>query len=330
MSKIPQEHVRVAIVGAGPAGIGTAIRLAKLCGGPILLLDRWSQAGGIPAKYPAEPGGVRTYVAYTRGRMLFGQQFADILLRRLAQTDVELRLESTVLELDAQRRALTIVDPRRGKYQVSADAIVLTTGAREETSVERGWIAGSRTGIVLQTMQLLELLARGKQLTWNQPVVAGSDLIAYAAGAKLKAAGAQTVRMIDTSDKPRTPLFAQWYFRRWVRPKWQREDALILTTTKGDNRSQQLQTQDGRQVPCDALVVCGQLVPNAELLVKAGIATRPPSHIPHTSRRGQLSFPGCFAAGNLLGGFHGGQWCYTHGLRVAKAVAAYLQTTAES
>ena len=53
--------------------------------------------------------------------------------------------------------------------------------------------------------------------------MAGLDLIAYVAAAKLKAAGAQSVRMIDTSGKPRAPLLAQWYFRRWVRPEWQRE-----------------------------------------------------------------------------------------------------------
>jgi thioredoxin reductase len=325
MSKILQEHVRVAIVGAGPAGIGAAIGLAKRHDGPILLLDRWDQAGGIPAKYPTERGGVRTYVAYTRGRLLFGQQFASHLLRQLAQTEVELRLESTVIELDAPRRQLTVVDPQRGKYLVSADALVLATGAREETSVERGWIAGSRTGHVLQTMQLLELLHRRKRLTWDQPVVAGSDLIAYAAAAKLKAAGAQSVRMIDTSDKPQTPLLAQWYFRRWVRPEWQREDAMILATAEGDNRTGQLRFQDGRQVPCDRLIVSGQLVPNAELLVEAGVATKPRAHIPRTGRRGQLSHRGCFAAGNLRGGFHGGQWCCHNGLRVAKAVACFLR-----
>lgn len=207
---------------------------------------------------------------------------------------------------------------------ITADAIVLATGAREETAVERGWIAGGRGGHLLQTMQLLELLGRGKRLTWNQPAVAGSDLIAYAAGAKLKASGAQSVRMIDTSDKPRAPLLARWYFRRWVRPEWQQEKAMVLAMSQGASRIWQLRFQNGRQVPCDALVVSGQLVPNAELLVEAHIDTRPPLHIPITGSRGQLSSSGCFAVGNLLGGFHGGQWCYDRGLRVAKAVGRYL------
>lgn len=329
MSKIPIEHVRVVIVGAGPAGIGAAIGLAKRRLSSILLLDRWNKAGGIPAKYPAEPGGVKTYVSYTRGRVMFGQQFADHLLVRLAQTDVELRLECTVLAMDAERRQLTVLDPQRGKYLVSADAIVLATGAREETSIERGWIAGSRDTNVMQTMQLLELLGRGKQLAWEQPVVAGSDLIAHAAAAKLKAGGAQAVQMFDTSARPQTPLPAQWYFRRWVRPVWQQHDTIVLTSTKGGLCSRQIRFPDGGQVPCDALVVSGQLIPNAELLVEAGLATKPPSHIPLTGARGRLSSPGCFAVGNLLGGFHSGQWCYYNGLRVAKAVGSYFQSNIE-
>ena len=214
MSKMPEEHVRVVIVGAGPAGIGTAIGLAKQRVTPVLLLDRLDTPGGIPAKYPATPGGVRTYASWAHGRVMFGQQFVNRLLGRLAQADVELRLESSVIELDAERKKLSVVDPQRGKHLVSADAIVLATGAREETSVERGWIAGCRTGHLPQTMHILELLARRRRLPWDQPVVAGSDLIAYAAAAKLKNSGAQSVRMIDTSDKPKTSLLARWYFLR--------------------------------------------------------------------------------------------------------------------
>jgi hypothetical protein len=41
--------------------------------------------------------------------------------------------------------------------------------------------------------------------------------------------------------------------------------------------------------------------------------------------RGQaLSQPGWYAAGNVLGGFHGAQWCYFNGRRVARAVSRFL------
>jgi NADPH-dependent 2,4-dienoyl-CoA reductase/sulfur reductase-like enzyme len=318
-----EKRVRVAIVGGGPAGIGAAVGLAKHGIGPILLIERWDKLGGIPAKYPAKNGSVPTFVSYTRGRVLFGQQFVDGLLRQLVRTDVEVVLGTSVLEIDSQERRLTVVNPQEGKHVVKADAIVFATGAREQTAPERGGIAGSRRSPHLQTMQLLELLNRGKKLSWENAVIAGSDLVAYAAAAKLKVAGTEAISMVDAAAGPQTPLPARLYFRRWVRPEWHPSSSLSIRPTSGARS--RLELDDESQIPTDALIICGQLVPNAELLVEAGIATKPPSHVPLIGSRGQLSSPGCFAVGNLLGGFHGGQWCYHNGLRMAKIVRSYLQ-----
>ena len=38
----------------------------------------------------------------------------------------------------------------------------------------------------------------------------------------------------------------------------------------------------------------------------------------------QLSASGWFAAGNILGGFHGAEWCFFNGRRVARSVVNYL------
>ena len=57
MTRPEHEHVAVAIIGSGPAGIGVATGLAARGVGPIVLLERWDRAGGVPAKYPHEPGG---------------------------------------------------------------------------------------------------------------------------------------------------------------------------------------------------------------------------------------------------------------------------------
>ena len=186
MSEIADHRVRVVIVGTGPAGIGAAIGLAKRKIAPVLLLERWNEAGGVPAKYRSRPDALATYVDYLRARVLVGQQFAEDLLARLARTNVELRLESSVLDLDVQQRRLTVVDPTRGKHRIQADAVVLATGAREENRTERGWIAGNRVGRVFYTMQLLQLLNHQPRLGWDQAAVAGSDLIGHLAAARVE------------------------------------------------------------------------------------------------------------------------------------------------
>lgn len=328
MNQNPITRVRVAIVGGGPAGIGAAVGLAKRRIGPILLLDRWDKPGGVPAKYPAKAGSMPTYVAATQGKVLFGQQFVDGLLKKLPPAGLQWSLETLVIHLDTHRRQLTVVNPRQGKHLIQADAIVLATGAREQTGPEQGWIAGSRNMPALQTMQLLELLNQGAKLPWENGIVAGSDLIAFAAAAKLKGAGTHAVGMVDTAARPQTSWLARRYFRHWVWPRWHQCSTAQYKTASGEKA--RLELQGGTHIPCDALVVCGRLVPNAELLVAAGIATRPPSHVPVTRSRGRLSSTGFFAAGNLLGGFHGGQWCYFNGLRVARRVASYLQASVQS
>lgn len=323
MSSTATEQFRVVVVGSGPAGIGVAVELARRGVGPVLMLERWNRPGGLPAKYRTGAGGPRTYAVFSRGRVLHGEQFADRLLRQLATTDVELRLESTVIRVDPAAKRLAVVSPRRGWHEIDAEAVVFATGAREESPCEQGWIAGTRTNWILQTMQLLELASRGRALNWQSPVVAGSNLIGDATAAKLLASGARQVQMINRSGKPRTPLPVRWYFRRWGHLPWRQADTLALESD-GDGR-QRVRLTDGQTIDCDQLVVSGDLVPNSELLVEAGIATRSSSNRPQVDRHAGLSASGCFATGAVLGGLHGGAWCYQNGRRTGKAVWRRLE-----
>jgi NADPH-dependent 2,4-dienoyl-CoA reductase/sulfur reductase-like enzyme len=277
----------------------------------------------VPVKYRSGSNALATFIDYTHARVRVGQQFAENLLRRLAHTNVELRLESTVIALDVPHRRLTVVDPERGKHRISADAVVLATGAREENAAERGWIAGSRSGPVFFTMQILQLLHHRKQLGWKQTAVAGSDVIGYLAAAELKASGSHMVRMFDASDRPETPWPQRLYFRRWVRPAWEHATAMVIASD--DNGMQYLRLCDGRRVPCDALLLSGRLIPNVELLVDAGMNVETLTGVPQVDRGGNLASPGWFLTGNAIGGFHGGQWCYHHGLRMAENVVQYLR-----
>lgn len=324
MTAFPEEHVCVAIIGAGPSGIGTAIGLARRGVGPIILLERHAKAGGIPAKYPAESGGVPTYVTYTRGRIVFGQYFVAELLAMLDSCDVDLRLESTVIELDATGLCLTVVDPTRGKHLIRAKAIVTTTGAREQTFAERGWLSGERNGRVFQTLQLLELLEHNIKFFFGKTAVVGSDLIAYAVAAKLSLAGASDVIVIDKSNSPKAWMPARLFFRHWVQPVWHHANGITLKKNSKGGYEIKILNCNSNGIHADTIFVSGNLMPNTELLVSAGIMVKPLTNAPAINSRGQLSVPGCFAAGNVCGYSHGGQRCYFKGLRLAKTVARFL------
>jgi glycerol-3-phosphate dehydrogenase len=320
-SRAAASHFRVVVVGAGPAGIGVAMGLAKDGIAPVLLVDRAAEIGGVPAKYEVKPGGVPTFIVWSRGRILFGRQFVDGLRRELDRTSTTVWLESQVIRVDKVAKSITIVSPQLGKIEVRADTVVFACGAREKTSSERGRIVGTRPAGQFFTMQLLQLLDGCHVLPIKRPAIIGSDLIAYSAAAKLRAAGADEPLMVDTRSRPAAGVLERLYFANWCRPDW--HAAVGDITIADTDRATGLQIGP-RLHDCDGIVLSGELVPNSELVVSAGLEVTQPLRIPVRRGRHQLSEPGWFVAGAEVGGFHGAAWCYRDGRRAAKSIAKYL------
>jgi thioredoxin reductase len=315
-------HFRVAIVGAGPAGLGTALGLARRGVHPVVLIDRAGRLGGVPVNFVRKPGGVPTFVVWTRGRVMFGQQLIQRLVRKLDRTSTVRYLETQVLAVNRNQRRLTILNPAAGRHEVTADAIVLACGAREKSRAERGWIAGARPARVYHTMHLLNLLDRHECLPMHQPVIIGSDLIALSAAAKLRSAGADAALTIDQRGSRRARWPARLYFRRWCNPVWQPVTGPV--EIQGDRAVEGVRISQGDRAACDGVVISGELTPNSELVVSAGLKVGMPERVPVADTSFGLSEPGWFAAGNILGGVLSGEQCYLNGLAVAKQIARYL------
>jgi len=316
------QHFKVVIIGGGPAGIGTAVGLAKRGVGPVVLIERRAELGGTPMGYRKKPGGVPTFVEWTRGRVVFGEELAGRMAKRLAKTDTAIRLGTQVTKIDPAEKRLTLLGTE-GVRELTADAVVLAAGAREQTPAEKGWLAGARTARVGFTRHVTGWLDRHGLLPARKPVVVGSDLIAYSAAAKLRAAGSDEPVMIDRRQSPSAGFFERLFFRRWTRPDW--SGGVTAAGMKGDRAATGVQSSDGKEWPGDGVMVCGELVPNSELALLGGLAVELPSRQLQLARGQAMSEPGWFAAGNVLGGFHGAQWCYFNGRRLAKRIATFLE-----
>jgi len=317
------KHFNVIIIGAGPAGVGAAIALSKHGIKSIAIIERSDKIGGIPSFYKKKKGGVRTFVRWSRGGIpVFGEDYAQWLEKQLIKTKIRIELQSQVLNIDAKKKVLTLVSPEEGEVKYSADAIVMACGSREETPAERGWLAGSRPVRVFYTKQLLRLLDGNHLLPMNNPLIIGSDLIGYAAAAKLKAAGASDAVIIDNRTRPKCAFFERLYFRMWSNPNYQGLSVKSIEVT--GNKTASGVRLNGKNIPCDGIVICGELIPNSELALNGKIEVELPSRIPVVAEDYQLSESGWFAAGNILGGFHGAEWCYFNGRRVASALVNYL------
>ena len=313
------KNFSVIIIGAGPAGIGAAAKLLKSGIESITIIERSNKVGGISSFYKKKKGGVRTFMRWSWGAIpVFGQDFAAWLEKQISQTSVALKLESLVLEIDAKAKSVTYVNSAEGKTTLSADAIIMANGAREKNVAERKWVAGSRPSRVMFTKQLLSLESAADLLPMKNPLIIGSDVIAYAAAAKLKRAGAADAVIVDNRQRPECPFYERAYFRLFGKFSYRGSRANSIEI-KGTQSAEGADLA-GETFDSDGVVMSGELVPNSELALLGKLKVNTPSRIPVVENDGQLSEPGWFIAGNVRGGFHGGEWCFFDGQRAARAV----------
>jgi len=222
----PAEHFKAIIIGGGPAGIGAAIGLSKK-GIKSVVIDRNDKLGGIPSFYKKKKGGIRTFIRWSRGGMpVFGEEYAKWLESQISKRDIDVRLQTQVIDIEPKEKRVTLVSPDKGQIKLTADSIIMACGSREETPSERGFMMGSRPMRVFFTKHLLELIDEHGLLPMRNPVIIGSDLIAYAAAAKLRIAGAEEAIIVDNRRKPKCSFFQRLYFRGWSNPKFKGSNSL--------------------------------------------------------------------------------------------------------
>ena len=323
----PIERVQVAIVGGGPAGIGAAVQLSRLGVGPVVIVERRAELGGMPARYKEKAGGVPTFLASPVGPVVFGEVLARRLRARLATTDTRVWLESQVTGIRPEKVQLTVVGPAVGRVQVRADAVILACGARESSPAERGLMSGRRSARRFFTKNIVDWIDRHGCLPAARPMILGSDVLGYAAAAKLRSAGAQTPIVCAEGSRPSSHVWQRLYFRRWVKPQFRGGLGRCGAAIGASPATPSSSASDAAADPaaCDGLILSSQLVPNSELAMSAGLAMQPGSRQLEAAANGALSQPGWFAAGAILGGFHGAHWCRGNGVKVARAVVRYLR-----
>jgi hypothetical protein len=307
----------VIIIGGGPAGLSAALKLAK-SNLSVLILERRARLGGVAAKYLTGKG-MPTYIDWPRARMRYGQQFAESLIDKINQTNIEICLESQVLAIDKKNKVLTVVKPGE-KFEVRAKAIVLACGGREKNSAERGWIYGNRPDRVYFTMNVIELTNLDGLRSIEYPVIIGSDIIAYSAALKLALKKKVHSKMVDKGLRKINP-WERFFLKKWVDPDWQR--ITFEVSLQGFYQPTAV-VNDQSKIPCDGVIISGDLIANSELALIGDLGVELPSRKPMLSQDQMFSTPGWFAAGNMLGGIHGGYWCYLNGRRVAGYVKKYL------
>ncbi|MGW0121194.1 FAD-dependent oxidoreductase [Streptomyces sp. NPDC003327] len=313
--------VDVLVVGAGPAGLAAAARLAAAGAGRVEVLEREPAAGGVP-RHCAHPG----FGTDARGRALDGPAAARRAVRTALRAGAAVR---TGVSATGWSGPLTLeVTAPTGTERIGARAVLLATGARERPRGAR-LLPGSRpagvftTGELQRTVALLgsgdrETVAAGREALGRRAVVVGGEPVARHAVRALRGAGVHVVAVV--TEGARTAALGA------VPPPLLVETVVTEVVGRGRLSGVAVAGRDGRArlLRCDTVVLTGDWVPEHELARSGGLPLAPGSRGPLVDAGFRTGAPGVFAAGNLLRGVEAAVAAAAEGRAAAGAVLDHL------
>ncbi|KUI25404.1 NAD(P)/FAD-dependent oxidoreductase [Mycobacterium sp. GA-2829] len=314
----PTQKVPVVIIGGGPAGLTAAAALAPHV--DTLVLEREAQTGGIP-RHSDHPG----YGMRDLRRFISGPAYARRLTAQALDAGAMLETEAMVTGW-AGERLLEVTTPR-GVRTVSADAVVLATGARERPRPAR-LIPGDRPDGVYTTGQLQNLVHMHHASVGTRAVVVGAELVSWSAVLTLREAGCATVAMVTRY--PKGEAYAAFRL-----PGRALMDGPVLTRSRlvsihGKDRVDGVTVEDlgtgaRTTIDCDTVVFTGDWIPDHELARTGGLVMDAGTRGPVVDAALRTSAPGVFAAGNLLHPVDTADGAALDGRHVAAAVRTWLR-----
>jgi len=288
------------VIGGGPAGLAAACAAWERGLRKILLAERDRELGGILNQCIHNGFGLHYFK-----EELTGPEYARRFIEQLADTGVEVRLDTMVLEVTPERQ-VHMVGRDTGYRVEEAKSIILAMGCRERT---RGAIAipGTRPAGVLTAGAAQRYVNMEGWLPGRRAVVLGSGDIGLIMARRMTLEGAKVLACVELM--PRSRGLA----RNIVRCLRDYDIPLLLSHTVTDIRGRERVEQvvvsrvDSERRPilgtemifdCDTLLLSVGLIPENELTRQAGIEMDPRTGGARVRENMETSLHGVFACGN--------------------------------
>ncbi|MFE1384139.1 FAD-dependent oxidoreductase [Streptomyces sp. NPDC058740] len=296
--------VDVLIVGAGPAGLAAAARLATAGAGRVEVLERERTAGGVPRHCARGGFGALTGPGYARRAVCDATRAGAVVRTGVSATGW------------AGPLTLEVTAPT-GLERIGARAVVLATGARERPRSAR-LVPGSRPAGVFSTGELqqsVELFGLRRERIGRRAVVVGSEPVARHAVRTLRRAGVAVVAVV--AEQPHGPRLPAPVLRGAT---------VVELVGRGRLSGVVVRGADGRTglLRCDTVVFTGDWIPDHELARGGGVPLDPATRGPAVDPAFRTPVPGVFAVGNLLRGVEPAVVAAAEGRSVAAAVLDHL------
>ena len=313
----PAIQCDVAIVGAGPAGLGAAIRLRNSGVKRVVVLEREAAAGGIPRHCGHPPFGWPEFQ-----RILKGPEYALRLQQAADAAGVDIRTETSVVQIEPGPM-LQVTTPA-GPAQIEAARVLLATGARETPRSAR-LISGTRPMGVLTTGALQSMVYLKSQRPFMRPVITGTELVSFSALLSCRHAKIRPVAMLEEHSRP-TAWRASVWLPRLLGVRLEMNTQLIAI--EGNDRVSGVLVRRGEnsveKIACDGVVFCGRFVAEASLACMGHIDVNPVFGTPVTDQFGRCSDARFFAAGNMVHPADTSGRCWHDGITTADHIVQSL------
>jgi len=291
-SSIPQQYCDVAIIGSGPAGIAAAVTLKKAGIDNIIVIERESEAGGIPRHCGHIAFGFKKYK-----RVLTGPQYANKNIVEAQKLAIDIRLNTTVTHL-GEGGKLSLVS-QKGVYELNAKRVLIATGTREKPRSAR-FVSGDRALGIYNTGALQGMVYLKNKIPFKRPLIVGTEIVSFSALLTCRKGGIKPVAMIEENSKPSvrwpihygalvfgTKLFLETKIHKIVGD--QRVESVILENASGIQKS----------IECDGVLFTGQFTPESSLIRMSHIEFDTETFSPKVDKHGRCSDSAYFAAGNV-------------------------------
>jgi len=291
----------VAVIGAGPAGLASAVSAKQNGADKVIIFDRNNWLGGILPQCIHDGFGVEE-----TGSSMTGPEYADMYIKLVGKHNISVMNETMVLGFD-NNRVMTAVN-KDGLHKIKAKSIILAMGCREKTR----WnimIPGDRPSGIFTAGVAQAFINLYNKIPGKNIIILGSGDVGLIMARRLKFEGANVLGVVEilsyASGLPRnvvqclddydTPL----YLNHTITSIEGRGRLECVTIAQVDE-SKKVIAGSEKKINCDSLLLSLGLIPENEIARNADIQMDEITGGPVVDQDFKTSMPGVFACGNCL------------------------------